>query len=186
MQLARPRPIMWLASVLLLGACGADGSDGTGSEERRVSATSYVTDVCGAFTTWRNEVVSLSEELQSSQEPSSIEAAKNSAVSFFDDVVEATDRMVSDVEGAGVPEVARGDAAAREALSVLRGVRETLVGARERVEALSTDDPEAFSAELRTIGGDLESSFDDIGSTLEVPELGDVADDVPACRSMAA
>ena len=110
MQFARPRPITWLASVLLLGACGSDGSDGTGSEERRVSAKSYVTDVCGAFTTWRNEVVSLSEDLQSSQEPSSIEVAKNSAVSFFADVVGATDRMVSDVEGAGVPDVARGDA----------------------------------------------------------------------------
>ena len=54
------------------------------------------------------------------------------------------------------------------------------------MEALSNDDPGSFSAELRTIGGDLETSFDDIGSTLEVPELGDVADDVAACRSMAA
>ena len=184
----RPGSIVALAAAVLLGGCGADDPEGA-TEGERVPPESYVSDLCGAITTWMDDVQALNEELQDQLDPTSLDVVKDTTLAFLDDVIAATDRMLSDVQAAGVPDVADGGEAARGVSTALGDVREALAGARDRVEGLSNDDPEAFGSELETIGEDLRDSLEDTTSTLEsfeVPELEEAADDVPACDQLAA
>lgn len=183
----RPGWIVALAAAVLLGGCGAD--DPEGASEERVPPESYVADLCGAITTWMDDVQALNEELQQQLDPTSLDVVKDTTLSFLDDVIAATDRMLSDVEAAGVPDVDDGGEAARRVSTALGDVRDALAAARDRVEGLSNDDPEAFGSELETIGQDLRESLEDTTGTLEsfeVPELEEAADDVPACDQLAA
>ena len=178
---------MALTAAVLLGGCGAD--DPEGPAEERVPPESYVTDLCGAISTWMDDVQALNEDLQEQLDPTSLDAVKDTTLAFLDDVIAATDRMLSDVRTAGVPDVADGGEAARRVSTALGDVRDALAGARDRVEELSNNDPEAFGSELETIGGDLRESLEDTTGTLdslEVPELEEAADDVPACDQLAA
>ena len=131
----------------------------------------------------------MNEELQQQLDPTSLDVVKDTTLTFLDDVITATDRMLSDVDAAGVPDVDDGGVAARRVSTALSDVRDALAGARDRVEGLSNDDPEAFGSELQTIGRDLRESLADTTGTLEsfeVPELEEAADDVPACDQLAA
>ncbi len=65
--------------------------------------------------------------------------------------------------GAGVPDVEDGDAAAQHLLTGLRDSRGVFEDARDRVEAMSTDDPAAFGEELQTVGTDIQTSMSTIG-----------------------
>ena len=100
----------------------------------------------------------LNDELQSNSSPTSLDDVKDTTLAFLDDVIAATDRMLSDVQAAGVPDVTDGGEAARRVSTALGDVRDALAGARDRVEGLSNDDPEAFGSELATIGEDLRES----------------------------
>lgn len=183
----RPGSIVALAAAVLLGACGADDPpDGASAE--RVPPRSYVGDLCGAITTWMDDVQTLNDELQQ-LDPTSLDVVKDTTLTFLDDVIAATDRMLSAVEAAGVPDVDDGGEAARRVSTALGAVRAALAGARDRVQGISNEDPKAFGAELQTIGEDLRESLDDTTGTLEsfeVPELEEAADDVPACDRLAA
>ena len=96
---------------------------------------------------------------------------KDTTLAFLDDVIAATDRMLSDVQAAGVPDVTDGGEAARRVSTALGDVRDALAGARDRVEGLSNDDPEAFGSELATIGEDSRESLEDTTGTLESFEV---------------
>lgn len=174
-----------LAAAVLLGGCGDDDPD-----ETRVSSRSYVTDVCGAVTTWNDEVQATTQELQRAiGEPTDLDSVKETTVSFLDEVIEATDRMMTDVEAAGVPDVQDGEQVARRVTTALGDVRDALADARDRVEGLSTADPEGFATELQAVSADMQTSLQDTVGTLdsfEVPELEEAADDVAACDELAA
>jgi len=174
-----------VAVALLLGGCGADDP-----EETRVSARSYVTDVCGAVTEWNDDVQALTQELQGAMEdPADLETVKETTVTFLDESVAATERMLTDVGAAGIPDVPDGEEAARRVTAALGDVRDVIAAARDRVEGLSTADPEGFATELQAVSSDLQTSLQDVVGTLEsfeVPELEEAADDVPACDELAA
>jgi hypothetical protein len=61
--------------------------------------------------------------------------------------------------------------------------------ARDRVQGLSTADPEAFGEELQTLGTDLQSSMSGIGGELDQfasPELDEASKDIPECQEVAS
>ena len=181
---ARAGSIVALASALLLGGCGSDDV-----EETRVPARSYVTDICDATTTWLDDVQALNEELQAQMEPTSLDVVKDTMLTFFDDAISATDRLLSDVEAAGVPDVPDGEQTARRVSTALGDIRDALTDARGRVEAQPIDPPEEFAAELQATAEQLQVSIEDAAGTLEsceVPELEEAADDVAACDELAA
>jgi hypothetical protein len=176
--------------ILLAGAC-SESSEGTngGADAETVSAETYATGVCGAIADWVDEIQSLNEDLQANLDPSSIEALKTAMVTFLDDVITSTDTVIADVEDAGVPDVEDGDAAAQHLLTGLRDSRGVFEDARDRVEAMSTDDPAAFGEELQTVGTDIQTSMSTIGEDLgqfESQELDEVSKDIPECAAVAA
>jgi hypothetical protein len=176
--------------ILLAGACSESG-EGTngGADAETVSAETYATGVCGAIADWVDEIQGLNEDLQANLDPSSIQALKAAMVTFLDDVIASTDTVIADVEDAGVPDVEDGDAAAQHLLTGLRDSRGVFQDARDRVEAISTDDPTAFGEELQTVGTDIQTSMSTIGEDLgqfESQELDEVSKDIPECEAVAA
>jgi hypothetical protein len=110
-------------------------------------------------------------------------------VTFLDDVIASTDTVIADVEGVGTPDVDDGDIAAQHLLAGLRDSRGVFEDARDRVAAMSTDDPAAFGEELQTVGTDIQTSMSAIGQDLgrfESPELDEVSKDIPECDAVAA
>lgn len=176
--------------ILLTGACsGSDGGSSGGADPETVSAEAYATGVCGAIADWVDEIQGLNEDLQANLDPSSIDALKDAMVTFLDDVIASTDTVIADVEDVGIPDVDDGDAAAQHLLTGLRDSRGVFENARDRVEAIPTDDPAAFGEELQTVGTDIQTSMSTIGEDLgrfESPVLDEVSKDIPECEAVAA
>ncbi len=175
---------------ILAGACSESGGGTNGeTDAETVSAEAYATGACGAIADWVDEIQGLNEELQANLDPSSVEALKDAMVTFLGDVIASTDAVIADVEDLGVPDVEDGDAAAQHLLTGLRDSRGVFENARDRVEAMSTDDPSAFGQELQTLGTDIRTSMSTIGEDLgqfESPELDQVSEDIPECEEVAA
>lgn len=188
----RKRMMMVLVAlgILMTGACsGSDGESNGGAGEETVTAEAYATGVCGAIADWVDEIQSLNEDLQADLDPSSIDALKDAMVTFLDDVIASTDTVIADVEDVGIPDVDDGDAAAQHLLTGLRDSRGVFEDARDRVEAMPTDDPVAFGEELQTVGTDIQTSMSTIGEDLgrfESPVLDDVSKEIPECEAVAA
>ena len=176
--------------ILLGGACaGSEGGSNGGADAETVSAEAYATGVCGAIAGWVDEIQALNEDLQSNLDPSSIDSLKDTMVMFLDDVIASTDTVIADVEDVGIPDVDDGDAAAQHLLMGLRDSRGVFENARDRVEAMPTDDPEAFGEELQSVGTDIQTSMSTIGEDLgrfESPVLDEVSNDIPECDAVAA
>ncbi|HET6790035.1 MAG TPA: hypothetical protein VFI35_00435 [Actinomycetota bacterium] len=188
----RKRMMMVLVAlgVLMTGACsGSDGGSNGGSGAETVTAEAYATGVCGAIADWVDEIQGLNENLQANLDPTSIDALKDAMVTFLDDVIASTDTVIADVEDVGIPDVDDGAAAAQHLLTGLRDSRGVFEDARDRVEAMPTDDPAAFGEELQTVGTDIQTSMSTIGEDLgrfESPVLDDVSEDIPECEAVAA
>lgn len=176
--------------ILLAGACaGSEGGSNGGADAETVSAEAYATGGCGAIAGWVDEIQGLNEDLQANLDPSSIDALKDTMVMFLDDVIASTDTVIADVEDVGIPDVDDGDAAAQHLLTGLRDSRGVFENARDRVEAMPTDDPEAFGEELQSVGTDIQTSMSTIGEDLgrfESPVLDEVSKDIPECEAVAA
>lgn len=184
----RKRMAIVLVPLVFVLADACAGSDG-GSNEETVSAEAYATGVCGAIADWVEEIQGLNEDLQANLDPSSIDALKDAMVTFLDDVIASTDTVIADVEDVGIPDVDDGDAAAQHLLTGLRDSRGVFENARDRVEAMPTEDPTAFGEELQTVGTDIQNSMSTIGDDLgrfESPVLDDVSKDIPECEAVAA
>jgi hypothetical protein len=175
---------------ILAGACSESGGGANGeADAETVSAEAYATGVCGAIAHWVEEIQGLNEDLQANLDPSSIDALKDAMITFLNDVIASTDAVIADVEDVGVPDVEDGDAAAQHLLTGLRDSRGVFESARDRVEAMSTDDPAAFGEELQTVGTDIQTSMSTIGEDLgqfESPELDEASEDIPECDEVAA
>lgn len=188
----RKRMMMLLVTlgILMTGSCsGSDGGSNGGAGGETVSAEAYATGVCGAIADWVDEIQGLNEDLQANLDPSSIDALKDAMVTFLDDVIASTDTVIADVEDVGIPDVDDGAAAAQHLLTGLRDSRGVFEDARDRVEAMPTDDPAAFGEELQTVGTDIQTSMSTIGEDLgrfESPVLDDVSKDIPECEAVAA
>jgi hypothetical protein len=175
--------------IIMAGACaGSDGGSKGGANAGTVTAEAYASGVCGAIADWVGEIQGLNEDLQANLDPSSIDALKDTMVTFLDDVIASTDTVIAEVENVGVPDVDDGDAAAQHLLTGLRDSRGVFQNARDRVEAMPTDDPAAFGEELQTVGTDIQTSMSTIGEDLgrfQSPVLDDVSKDIPECEAVA-
>jgi hypothetical protein len=175
--------------MLVMGACSGGDGGGTDGEAETVSATDYATGVCGAIAGWVDDIQGLNQDLQANLDPTSADSLKDSMVGFLEDVTTATESVIDEVEGVGIPDVDDGEAAAETVLAALRNSRDVFADARDRVEGLSTEDPTAFAQELQTLGTDIQSSMSGIGSELDQfasPELDEVSQDIPECQEVAA
>lgn len=172
------------AVLLVLVACaGADDRARDGGADPRA----WLATVCGATRGWVDEIVALNQELQGDLDAPNVRQLKDTMVGYFEDILAATDEMIAEVDGAGVPDVDGGGATADAISSGLRDARDVLQEARDEAVDLPTGDRRAFGEELQVIGQDVQTSLGEVGRALgemDSPELDRLAENVPACREL--
>jgi hypothetical protein len=186
--------------ALALAACssgdGGGGGEGDGGGGNgggggtTVSADAYAKTLCTSMKSYVDDVTNLSSTFVSNLSPSAdLAGQRDAVVGFLDDVLDATDRLIADLGDAGVPDVDNGqeiDAAVKRSFEQARGIIED---ARQQVQDLSLDDPQAFATELSSIGTAIQDSLGSIGGSLESldnAELSQAVADEPACASVTA
>jgi hypothetical protein len=186
--------------ALTLAACsgGDDGGGGGGTggaatggdTSQNVSAEAYAKSLCTSMQTYITDVTDLSNTFVSNLDPSADLAGQRDAViGFLDDVLAATDALISDLEGAGVPDVEGGADITSAVKQSFDRARSVIEDAKSQVQGLSLDDPTQFASRLSDIGTTIQTSLGDIGgslSALNSPQLSEAVAAEPACASVAS
>lgn len=184
MRHARSFAIVAVIAVSLTACSGSD-SDGAGAGPA-VSATDWTKAVCTSLVDWQGAITSR----QSSFTPDAtdLDALKQGWLDFLDGVLEDTDVMLGEVEGAGVPDVDGGSDAAVALVDAMTGLRGSFQSLRDRSAELPTADATAFSEQLQTLLADLQSDLEGMGTSIEgmqdIAELDAAFKDDPACASL--
>jgi hypothetical protein len=111
--------------------------------------------VCASISSWQDELVSGASDLQAATTP---EEAQQLVGDYLKEVVDATDVMVDEVAGAGVPDVDQGEAIAEDFQTALGSLRDSFQEARAEVESLSADDPITLGQQLEDVGASLQDA----------------------------
>lgn len=175
-------------ALILLPACSDDGGgDGDGVET--VTPGTYVKGLCTSVQSYVDDVTTLSTDFAAGIDPAaSVDEQKQAVLDFLDDALALTTALIDEVDSAGVPDVEGGEAMVAAIVASFEEARDVLEAGRARVEAASTEDPQAFAAELNEVGATIQSSLGEIGGSLELvesPELAAAAEDEPTCATLA-
>ena len=171
-----------LAAGLFLGACGGD--DGGGD-----AAQTYASSICTAFSTWVQDITARNQTLTQSLNPQSTPAeGKEQLQIFLDSVIQDTDKLISSVQAAGVPDVEGGDRAATQLRGAAAQAKTSFENARDQVDQLPTDDPQAFEAGARQVGSQIGSSLSGLGQELrnraQSEEIRKAFEESPTCARL--
>lgn len=169
------------------------GDDGAGAGGT-ASADEYADGVCRSIGGWYGEIDTASTSLV--DEASTISddpaAGKQLVLAFLDDAVGFTETLITDLEGAGVPDTESGPETADKLVSGIEDVRLLFQGARDDTEALPADDPQALGTGLQDIGSALQESatavganFEEVLSSVDDPELAEAFETAQSCSDLA-
>jgi hypothetical protein len=170
-----------LSAGLFLGACG----DGDGGGD---AAQAYASSVCTAFSTWVQDITQRNQTLTQSLNPQSTpEQGKEQLQIFLDSVIQDTDKLISSVDAAGVPDVEGGQQAASQIKQAATTARTSFENARNEVAQLPTD-PAGFQAGAQQIGGEIGSSLSGLGQELrsraQSEEIRQAFEESPRCSQL--
>ena len=171
------------------GQTGGETGGETGGQATTVSTDTYVSGLCTTMGTYVSDVQSITNEFTASLDPTAaLEDQKTVVVTYLEDVITATETMISEVEAVGVPDVDNGEAVVGAVQDSFQQAQAVLEDARSTVEGLSVDDPVAFGNALIDLGTSLESSLAGVGDSLgalDSQELSEAAAAAPACSQFA-
>jgi hypothetical protein len=154
-----------LALVLSVAALGfaAAGCGGGGSDSSSSSGTdpaTWAADVCGALSTWTNDLRTKSQALSSDlQSSGDLKGVKEKLVAFLDDAKASTQTMVDDVKDAGPPEGKNGTTVQEDLESGLTEARDTLDNAEAKAKDLDTSNPRAFLTGVSNLGQQVQTEL---------------------------
>jgi hypothetical protein len=172
-------------SALVLTACGDDDDGGGGGDT--VSAGDYASDICTAFTDWRDTIQEQRDDLTGSLQPGiSPEDGKSKLESFLGDVVGATDELVTNVEAAGVPDAENGQEVADALQSIADDAQSELQDAEQKVSELPTDSREAFGTAASGFATEIQTALQNVGQGLgdiESKEVEKAFEEEEACQA---
>jgi hypothetical protein len=175
-------------TLILLPACSDDGG-GDGGDVQTVPPGTYVKGLCTSVQSYVDDITTLSTNFAAGIDPAaSADEQKQAVIDFLDEALAFTDALIVEVDAAGVPDVEGGAAMVAAIAASFEEARGVLEDARGRVEAASTEDPQAFAAELNEVGATIQSSLGEIGGSLDLvdsPELAAAAEDEPTCAALA-
>ena len=180
--------------VLVFAACGGDDGETPEGESpaeepaaEEVSAEEFVSTLCTEMQNWITSLQEGQAEVQANVEPGNAESGKQALAAFFDGAIEATDSLVAAIEDAGTPGVDGGPEVQQELITKFQEARDALQGARDQVDSLPTDDPQAFADAAESLGQTIQTQLSAIGdalSTLSQAELDEAAQTEPACTAL--
>lgn len=147
------------ATVLLLGSCGGEDAD-------TVPVADYASSVCGALETWVTDIQDRAGKITEGIDPGDAKAGKKRLQEFMNETVNGTERLISKVEDAGVPDTDGGEEAAEQIQSDLGEVKTILEGAEEDIADLPTNDPKGFGTGAQEIASSLQQATGEASSTI--------------------
>jgi hypothetical protein len=180
--------VLVLSTVALAFAAAGCGGGSDNSSSSGTDPKTWAADVCGALSTWTNDLKtksrSLSSDLQSS---SDLKEVKSKLVTFVDDAKASTQKMVDDVKAAGPPEGKNGTTVQKDLESGLSEARDAFDNAANKAEDLDTSNPRVFLKGVSSLGQQVQSElqataehFKSIESTSG--DLNKAISDEPACK----
>lgn len=180
--------------VLAFSACGgSDSGTPTGDATTEdpaateVTAQEFVSTLCTEMQNWITSLQEGQAEVQANVEPGNAESGKQALATFFDGAIEATNGLVAAIENSGTPGVDGGAEVQQELVSKFQEARDALQSARDQVDSLPTDDPQAFADAAEALGQTIQTQLSAIGdalSTLSQAELDEAAQTEPACTAL--
>ena len=187
MPLARLLVLVLSVATLAFAAAGCGGGSDSSSSSGTDPET-WAADVCGALSTWtddlRTKSQSLSSDLQSS---SDLKQVKSKLVTFLDDAKASTQKMVDDVKAAGPPEGKNGTTVQEDLESGLSDARDALDKAESKAEDLDTTNARTFLTGVSNLGQQVQAElqataehFNSIKSTSG--ELDNAISNEPSCK----
>jgi hypothetical protein len=178
-----------LVFVAILAGCGGgngDGGDGDGGAPPR----QWATDVCGALSTWLEDLQDRQTQVTSDLEGvTDLTEVRGVLVDFLDDAVTETDTMIGEVEAAGTPDVDMGAELQQDFVDGIGQAKTAFEEAKTTAEELPTDNQAEFAQgtsdieqQLNTQSQAIEDAFDELDQKYDVPELDEAFDEEPACQ----
>jgi len=157
--LARLLVLVLSVAALAFAAAGCGG----GSNDSSSSGTdpeTWAADVCGALSTWTDDLKTKSQSLSSDlQSSGDLKEVKSKLVAFLDDAKASTQTMVDDVKAAGPPEGKDGTTVQEDLESGLNEARDTLDNAESKAEDLDTGNPRAFLTGVSNLGQQVQTEL---------------------------
>lgn len=166
----------------LLAACGCGGG---GGDSGQPSEGEWADDVCTSVSAWLEGLkqAGTSVAARSAQaDPGDMAGAKADLVAFVSDAVSGTDKVIDEVERAGVPDGEGGEEAAGNLRAGLERTRDGLVKAQDQAAALETGEPLGFARGAQELSTQLQTSLGEV----EQPLKADVLQKNAKCRQVTA
>ena len=158
MPLARLLVLVLSVAALAFAAAGCGGSDSSSSSG--TDPETWAADVCGALSTWTDDLKTKSQSLSSDlQSSGDLKEVKSKLVAFLDDAKASTQTMVDDVKAAGPPEGKDGTTVQEDLESGLNEARDTLDNAESKAEDLDTSNPRAFLTGVSSLGQQVQTEL---------------------------
>jgi PBP1b-binding outer membrane lipoprotein LpoB len=182
-------PLLTLVAALafLAAGCGGGGDSNESAQPEGTPPAQWVTTVCGALNDWQTSLQTQAQGLpQQVLQAGSPAAAKKEIEDFLDEVVNETQQMVDTVDEAGKPAVDSGERIRTAVHARLLKVKAAFETARQKVDAVPTDDPAAFQQQLTEIGQDLAAQGQALGDVLgsaDAKPLRDAIQKTEGCKS---
>jgi hypothetical protein len=170
-----------IAVSVALAACGGSGSSGP-------SASTYVKSICQAIGPFEKTVQSRSSALNLSTIKSPADG-KKALQGFLNAVASDTDRAVTKLKAAGVPDVSHGKQVSATIVGAFTMLKAALSKAATQAGSLPTNSPTAFQSAAQRLGSTVQSSMTGIGgslSSLQSPDLETAAKKEKACLTLGA
>ena len=179
--------VVALALALAASACGGGGGAAGGTPPKE-----YAAAVCGALTTWQQDLQKASQTLSTSLSASSTPAqVKSKFIGFMSTAIRATERMRAKVKKAGPPDIDEGEQLQTDLDRALGRTETAFRDARDGARKLSTTNPAAFSRQGSKLGDSLtregnaiEKRFDNLSDEYGSKELDRAFDEEPACKNV--
>lgn len=174
-----------VAVTAALAGCGGSSSSSSG-----VSAASYVKSVCGAVIPFEQDVLTRSSQIN----PTSVKSAgqgKQVLHDFLSAISNDTSSAVSKLQSAGTPSVSNGKQISTAILAAFQRLKTTMVQATTQSSSLPTNSLKAFESGTQTIIGNVRTSMNSIGtslqsSTLKSSDLQKAAAKEPSCKGLGS
>jgi hypothetical protein len=175
---------------LIIGAavalvCAGCGSGSSSSSSSRVSARAYTTSVCRAFITWEGAIKRTLAVATASA--STTAQGKSELESFFKGAGAGTQKIVAELEAAGVPDVKNGEADSKAVITAFRRVTTAMQQGFTQAQTLPTGNLTGFKAGAQSLMSKAQTSFTGAFgglSGLRSAELDAAAKSNPACAPL--
>jgi hypothetical protein len=188
MRSLRVLALLLCVSTLALAASGCGGGKSYSGTKPNIWAKT----VCGALGDWAQGLKADSSRLGADLKGTTdLNVVKTKFVAFLEGAERSSGTMVSRIKAAGTPAVKDGAAMQQQLVSGLQGAQTSFTRAIARAKKLSTTNPQAFSAGVQALGGDVQKELTDTGtkfSNLGVkyndPNLNKATASEPACSKI--